>query len=236
MRSLEKKEYIQVSYDEKKLPRTSYPLALANHLVSKFLKKPGTILDVGCGRGEYLEAFQALGFKIAGVDLSPSVETLQSNFDVKKCDFENEKLPYKDGSFDFIFSKSVIEHLHYPEMMLDECYRVLRPGGIAIIMCPSWIHTYWGPFYIDHTHVTPFTRPSLEQVLSLAGFQQIEVEHFIQLPLVWKIPGLRYLCDFLALLPLPFAPLYKINLPNSINKIIRFSNEKMLLAVARKVK
>lgn len=234
MKTAAKKNYLQLTYNENKVPRTNYPYKLSKYLCENFFNNSGSILDVGCGRGEYLEEFQNLGLQVTGVDISPSINDLKSKFNIDTCDFEHQKFSFPNDNFDFIFSKSVIEHLHKPEFLLDECYRVLKIGGRAIIMCPSWIHTYWGPFYIDHTHVTPFTIPSLEQALLLSGFKEVKVMHFIQLPLVWKWEFLKYFCDLLAMLPIPFRPLYKVNTPEWLNKIVRFSNEKMLLAFAIK--
>jgi SAM-dependent methyltransferase len=233
-KSAAKKSYLEVTYNESLVPRTSYPRKLVNYLIKRFRIETGSILDVGCGRGEFLESFQIAGFDVSGVDLSPNLDVLSKRFKVKQGDFERESLPYKDESFDYIFSKSVIEHLHQPEKLLDECYRLLKPGGKIIIMCPSWVHTYWGPFYIDHTHVTPFTLPSLRQVLKLSGFNVLESQHFIQLPFVWKRPYLSFVCEMIAFLPIPFRPLYDTSLPEPINKLVRFSKEKMLLAFAEK--
>ncbi len=237
-KSVSKKSYLQVSYDEKKLPRTQYPYKLSSYLQNKFFKNlqadSSAILDVGCGRGEFLEAFTELGFKVSGVDISPSLENLEKNFNVSQCDFEKDSLPYNENSFDFLFSKSVVEHLHYPEKLVDECFRILKPGGKAIFMCPSWVHTYWGPFYIDHTHVTPFTLPSLSQLMQLSGFEIVYADHFVQLPVLWKMPFLKIISEITALLPIHFRPLYKTSLPEPINKWVRFSKEKMLLVVGEK--
>jgi SAM-dependent methyltransferase len=234
VKAASKKSYLDVSYNEKKLPRTQYPKQLAGYLRNKFLPQQLTMLDVGCGRGEFLEAFSSLGLQVEGVDISPSVKNIEG-FKGHQCDFENEKLPYKNDTFECIFSKSVVEHLHYPERLIDECFRVLKPGGRAIFMCPSWVHTHWGPFYIDHTHVTPFTLPSLTQLLELSGFKILNGEHFIQLPIIWRMPFLQVFCELLALLPLPYAPLYKRKLPGVLNKWVRFSKEKMLLVVGEKI-
>jgi len=229
-----KTTYLEVTYDEKILPRTTYPSLLANYLKNKFFQDATSVLDVGSGRGEFLEAFNMLGLEARGVDLSPSIKDLAKRFEVSQCDFENEVLPYADATFDSLFSKSVVEHLHCPEKLVDECYRILKPGGKAVFMCPSWIHTYWGPFYIDHTHVTPFTLPSLIQLLKLSGFEVVYGDHFVQLPVVWKYPFLRIISDFIALFPIPYSPLYNVRMPSFLNKYIRFSKEKMLLVVGEK--
>jgi len=232
-RSVVKRNYLDISYDEKKLPRTAYPGKLAQYLYKNHFKKTGSLLDVGCGRGEFLEQFKDLGFEVHGIDVSPSVEDLNIGF-TARCDFEHERFPLEEKSLDFVFSKSVVEHLHHPEKMVNECFRVLKPGGKAIFMCPSWVHTYWGPFYIDHTHVTPFTLPSLNQLLELSGFCVEHSEHFLQLPIVWRFPILKIGVELTARLPIPYRPLYPIKLPESVNKWVRFSKEKMLLVVGVK--
>jgi ubiquinone/menaquinone biosynthesis C-methylase UbiE len=73
----------------------------------------------------------------------------------------NEKLPYEDNFFDVIYSKSVIEHFHYPDIIFNEAYRVLKPGGIIITLTPEWQYIYKS-FYEDFTHRTPFTSVSLK--------------------------------------------------------------------------
>lgn len=233
-KSAAKSSYLSVTYDENVAPISAYPLQLASFITTNFFSKKGKLLDVGCGTGEFLKAFSCQGFDSIGVDLSPNINQLKE-FDVRNCDFEEDQLPYEDGSIDFIFSKSVIEHLHAPEGLIDECYRVLKPGGRAVIMCPSWKHNYKEAFYIDHTHVTPFTRLSLEQILKQSGFNVIKCDHFMQLPSAWGNKLVSALYNIFSLLPLPYSPINRISWPNSFNKLIRFSKEKMLLSVVEKV-
>ena len=63
--------------------------------------------------------------------------------------------------FDVIYSKSVIEHFYYPEKILKEAYRVLKPGGIIITLTPDWEFIYKS-FYEDFTHRTPLPHYPLE--------------------------------------------------------------------------
>jgi SAM-dependent methyltransferase len=226
--------YLEVTYSTTRAPIGEYPSLLARHLMETAYKKTGKLLDIGSGRGDFLDAFSQLGFEVSGVDISPLLAAGTGTNTIKTCNFECEPLPFPDNEFDFVFSKSVIEHLHSPHHLVSGAFQVLKPGGVAVIMTPSWAHTYWGPFYIDHTHVTPYTIPSLADVLQIAGFENISSRYFFQLPIVWKHPSLLPMVRLFSLLPLSYRPYENANWPDSFNKLIRFSKEVMLLAVCQK--
>ena len=141
-------DYLELTYSEERLPPSDYPSQLAEWLVIHIFRQPGRLLDVGCGRGEYLKAFKHLGFEVMGVDNAPSTKRMAEGLQVEVVDIEQQLLPFPTESFDFVYSKSVIEHLHRPDNMLAECFRVLRSGGVAVIMTPSWRHQ-WRVFYED---------------------------------------------------------------------------------------
>ena len=226
--------YLDVTYSPTRVPYGQYPYLLAQWLLKNVYKKPGRLLDLGCGRGEHLAVFAQLGFDVAGVDISPRAPELAEDYHVEVADLERDPLPFPPNSFDFVFSKSVIEHMRHPTCLLSSALEALHPGGLAVIMTPSWVHTYWGPFYIDHTHVTPFTAPSLAKALTIAGFESVMVSHFYQLPFLWRYPFLKPLVWIVAALPLPYRPYQSAPWPDSLNKVIRFSKEVMLLGVGSK--
>jgi SAM-dependent methyltransferase len=227
-------DYLAVSYDPKKVPFGPYPKRLAQHLHDRYFRQAGRLLDAGCGRGEFMSAFASLGYKVGGVDVSPKAPEFAPELDIRVGALTADNLPFPAGSFDFAFSKSVVEHLRDPDSFLSGIFEELRPGGLAIVMTPSWVHNAWGPFYFDHTHVTPFTAPSLAQAMELAGFVDVTSEHFIQLPSVWRFPAIKALCALIAMTPIPYRPFKSAPWPDGLNKFIRFSNEVMLLAVGRK--
>ena len=226
--------YLDVTYLPTRVPYGQYPYLLAQWLHEHVYKKPGHLLDLGCGRGEHLAVFARLGFDVAGIDISPRAPELAEGFHVEIADLERDPLPFPPNSSDFVFSKSVIEHMRHPECLLSKGLEALRPGGTAVIMTPSWAHTYWGPFYIDHTHVTPFTAPSLAEALTIAGFESVTVSHFYQLPFLWRYPFLKPVVWIVAALPLPYRPYQFAPWPDRLNKVIRFSKEVMLLGVGKK--
>lgn len=221
------RDYVDVVYNEKDRPLTTYPACLARYLFERYNIKPGQkFLDIGCGRGEFLRGFIDCGVQGYGVDRSRAAEKYCPEADLRTADLENEKLPYPDNYFDVIYSKSVIEHFYYPEKLVQEMYRVLKPGGLAITLCPDWefnIRIY----FEDYTHRTPFMQSSLRDIQLIHGFENIEVERFRQLPILWGIGR--------ALLPL--AELTRILAPSFLrnhSKWVRFSKEIMLLSSSTK--
>ena len=232
---LNKDKYLEHTYSNEIAPPSSYPDLLAKWLLDNVFKKVGKFADFGCGRGDYLEAFSDLGFEVCGFDISPAAKKM-SDYDVRQVDFENDPCPYTEEKYDFVFSKSVIEHLREPSLYLSSMLKSLNDGGKVVIMVPSWSHTYWGPFYIDHTHVTPYTRHSLKSAMEMSGFKNVKVIYFYQLPFLWKFPWLKILVKMVAKLPIPYSPYSNVPWKTSrwLNKLVRFSKEVMLLAIAEK--
>src|SRR4030042_2054336 len=131
--------YIKVFYNENILPHSDYPSRLAGYLFSRFnMKKGDKILDVGCGRGDFAKEFKGLGLNVYGIDREKgSSETLEG-IEIRLGNIESDSFPFDDKMFDFVFSKSVIEHLWRPDNFIKEIYRVLKPGGRIILMAPDW--------------------------------------------------------------------------------------------------
>ena len=219
---------MSVVYNELDRPLTLYPDKLARYLFERFDLKPGvTFLDVGCGRGEFLRGFIECGVAGYGVDQSRAAEQYCPNATLKISDIENEGIPYEDSFFDVVYSKSVIEHFYYPERMVKEIFRVLKPGGMVITLCPDWAFNY-RIYFEDYTHRTPFMQSSLRDILLIHGFADVLVEPFRQLPILWGGAG-KYL--------LPLAELTRLLCPSLLkpySKWVRFSKEIMLLSCATK--
>lgn len=122
-----RRDYVDVVYNEEDRPLTSYPQRLSNYLFNRFELSSGCkLLDVGCGRGEFLSGFIKCGVNGYGVDQSRATQTYCPEATLKISDIENEGIPYSDNFFDVVYSKSVIEHFYYPERMIKEVYRVLK--------------------------------------------------------------------------------------------------------------
>jgi len=224
-------KYIDVVYSIEKKPFTTYPKKLIKELVRKFdLSLGSSILELGCGRGEFLNEFVTLGMKGFGVEISNYAKDFCKNAEIKVSDITKERLPYPDNYFDIIYSKSFIEHFYYPDEVFKEAYRVLKPSGIFINLTPEWQYIYKS-FYEDFTHRTPFTKKSLEDIHLITGFKDVKVESFKQLPVLWS--NSTVIKNFFKF----FSELTRLLVPDYFRfkfKWIRFSKEIMLLSFGKK--
>lgn len=217
-------DYLKVCYGEENRPYTSYPEKLAKYLYDKYkMKNKNNLLEIGCGRGEILKSFKNFGLEVEGVDLSTEAREFNKDIKVQVLDMENDILPYSSNSFDIIFSKSVLEHLSNPDRYMKEAFRVLKPKGILLTLVPDWESNY-KIYFDDYTHKTPFSKLSLEHILKINDFKEVNVYKFRQLPLLWKYPKLNYLSAMIA----PFVPV------RTKIKFLRWSRELMLISVATK--
>lgn len=221
------RDYVSVVYNEHDRPLTSYPRQLARHLFERFnLRQHDKLLDLGCGRGEFLRGFIDCGVAGYGVDQSRSAEQYCPEAELRISDLEKDGIPYEDNFFDVVYSKSVIEHFYYPERVVREMYRVLKPGGLAITLCPDWEFNY-RIYFEDYTHRTPFMRSSLRDIHLIHGFDIICVDRFRQLPVLWgRGKPLVPLAEMTRVLAPDFLKPY--------SKWVRFSKEIMLISGARK--
>jgi SAM-dependent methyltransferase len=100
------------------------------------------VLDVGCGIGTYVRRLRALGNEVVGIDISldrlktgaKSVPNLVASV--------GEHLPFADSSFDAVLLNEVIEHVQSDRRTLEECLRVVRPGGHILIFAPNRLYPF----------------------------------------------------------------------------------------------
>ena len=213
-------DYLNTVYNKKVKPFTNYPEKFVGHLYNKYKMKQGTtLLEPGVGRGEFLRIFKNLGMKVSGLDIDDQAKELSPDMDILVLNAHSSAWPYDDNSFDFIYSKSFVEHLNDPKKYFSESFRILKPGGTLITLTPDWESQY-KTFYDDYTHVSPFTSVRLDRMQTLCGFKNIKTSKFRQLPIVWKFKFLKYLC----MLASPFIPV------RTKSKTLRWSRELMLLS------
>jgi SAM-dependent methyltransferase len=108
-----------------------------------------SVLEVGCGAGVDLARFARGGAAVTGVDIAASaIELARANFAQQGLSglFEvadGEHLPFPDQTFDLVYAHGVVQYTANPQKLVDECRRVLKPGGEAIFQVynrVSWLN------------------------------------------------------------------------------------------------
>jgi len=138
--------------------------------------KPGKLLDVGCGNGVRLARLRALGWDVYGQDVDPvAVAYARESLGLETHLGQLEEMPFAEMSFDCITVNHVIEHAHDPVALLKECRRLLKAGGLMVIVTPnanSFAHKHFGACWRGlepprHIHV--FSPKTLSAAATRAG-------------------------------------------------------------------
>jgi 2-polyprenyl-3-methyl-5-hydroxy-6-metoxy-1,4-benzoquinol methylase len=154
------------------------------------------VLDIGCGRGEFLALMRERGIAASGIDLSEeSVEQCRRNGVNAEVADLFWYLAQQEEEFDGIFSSQVVEHLdprRLPEMV-KLCAASLRRGGLLAIETPNpeCLAIFATHFYLDPTHTRPVPHPLISFYMEEAGFGQIEVHELS--PAVESMPEVAQL-------------------------------------------
>jgi len=138
----------------------------------------GKLLDVGCGDGRFLAKMRDLGWEVTGVEpdgLAVEVARERFGLDVHRGTLEDIRFP--ERTFDVVTMNHVIEHVPDPVGTLEECLRVLKPGGRLVVTTPnveSLGHRLFGKrwFHLDPPrHLYLFSARSLLMCAERAGLR-----------------------------------------------------------------
>ncbi len=147
-----------------------------------FLDTDG-ILDLGCGRGEFLELLRKEDKKVEGIDISESMlnSARQKGLNCYKSDILDFLKKKPDNSIGGVFSSQVIEHLQpdYLRQVVAECYRVLKENTPIIFetINPLSLFALSRIFFLDTTHQKPFHPEYMRYLLESSGFSQVEIHY-----------------------------------------------------------
>jgi len=139
------------------------------------------ILDLGCGRGEWLELLEEEGFNARGVDLDKGMlaacKELGLNAEFGDAIDTFKKIP--DDSVSVVSAFHFVEHIDFDHVItiIKESARVLVPGGLLILETPNTENITVGTlyFYLDPTHFKPIPSLLLSFVAEYCGFERIKV-------------------------------------------------------------
>lgn len=141
----------------------------------------GRLLDVGCGGGEFLGFMQNLGWQVEGVDFDAEAAKNATDKGVHVHVGSLEAQKFAEDTFDAVTMSHFIEHVHHPRQLIEECWRILKPGGRLVMVTPN-TGSYGHRLYRDKwMHLDPprhlhlFNTNTLRRVTESAGFSGVEV-------------------------------------------------------------
>ena len=141
------------------------------------------VLDVGCGRGEFLALLHEHGVTARGIDInSAMVDVCQtSGLDAQVGDALTYVRSLPDGSLGGLFAAQVVEHLEprYLMQLLDAAFDKLRPGAPIVLetINPACWFAFFESYIRDLTHVRPVHPDTLTHLLVASGFQRVEIRY-----------------------------------------------------------
>ncbi|MBI4319121.1 MAG: class I SAM-dependent methyltransferase [Chloroflexi bacterium] len=159
-------------------------------LIARYLEPGEKVLEVDCGPGMLASRLREKGAVVCATDLSrvAAERARQRGVPVSIVDVDAGDLPFATGTFDAVVSDSAVEHRFYSWRAIQECTRVIRPGGKLIICLPNiahWRYRVWllaGRFpYIansptDELHLRFFTVHDCKKLFTSLGLRVVDVD------------------------------------------------------------
>ncbi|WP_337103799.1 class I SAM-dependent methyltransferase [Paenibacillus sp. YIM B09110] len=138
------------------------------------------VLDIGCGRGEFIQLLQSEGISACGIDLNADMVRYCKNkgYDVHQANAIEYLATVDDETYDGIFMAQVIEHISYEEYvpLLKEIFRVLKPKGVVVVetINVETIVAVTHSYYLDPSHVNLVHPELLRFIMKEIGYSDIE--------------------------------------------------------------
>lgn len=140
----------------------------------------GKLLDVGCGNGWFLQNMKRYGWDVSGVDLDPKAVEYCNSLGLNAYQGALETVNFPSGSFDVVVLNHTIEHVYRAQVLLDECFRILKKGGSLRLSTPNskgYMHrkVFKSAWYglEPPRHLYLYNRGLLESMALRSGFKNI---------------------------------------------------------------
>lgn len=124
----------------------------------------GKVLDIGCGNKPYEKLFEGKISSYTGCDI---IQSDQNKVDVL-C--EANKIPLDAAQYDTVFSTQTIEHVADHQGVINEAFRLLKPGGSIIVSAPLYWYLHEEPYDFFR-----FTKYGFEYIFNKAGFEVTQI-------------------------------------------------------------
>ncbi|MBI4263033.1 MAG: methyltransferase domain-containing protein [Acidobacteria bacterium] len=141
------------------------------------------VLDVGCGRGEFLAQLREHGINARGIDVNAAMVDVcrQDGLEATEADALTYLRAQPDGSLGGLFAAQVVEHLEprYLAALLDTAFHKLRPAAPIVLetINPGCWFAFFESYLRDLTHERAIHPDTLEYLLVAAGFQRVEIRY-----------------------------------------------------------
>jgi len=150
------------------------------------------VLDLGCGRGEWLEVLREHGLQATGIDTSDAscAECRERGLDVVQADALAYISALPDACLGAVSGMHIAEHLPFEQLLelTRQCVRVLLPGGVLILETPNPgnVLVATNSFYLDPTHRNPIPAALLKLLLESQGLDRVEILELTRYPRQWS--------------------------------------------------
>lgn len=181
---------------------------LCKHFFQKYIPHDATILEIGAGYCEFINAIQAKR-KIA-IDVNPDTRTYADD-SVEVIITQSTQLDFIGSeSVDRVFVNNFFEHITKPDIVktLEELHRILKMGGEILVLQPN-IRYCTSDYWMFFDHITPLDDRSMTEALEIAGFSVVEciprflpystksrlpksligLKFYLSAPVLWKLIG-----------------------------------------------
>jgi O-antigen chain-terminating methyltransferase len=145
-----------------------------------YYKGKSNVLDLGCGRGEFMELLLENGISATGIDLNEEMIKYcrGRNLPVIQCDLFDYMISLSDNSLDGIFAAQVIEHLEPDSLVrfIQLSYKKLKADGVFLVETINLqtLLTFANQFYMDLSHKKPVHPATLQFIMECEGFNKID--------------------------------------------------------------
>lgn len=170
-------------------------------LAARRLPAGSRVLDLASGSGAFRQRLLDLGFYPTGCDIVPQNLRLHGAVPFSVTNLNLSLPPELIDGFDCVTALEIVEHVENPRLLLRQCYRALRPGGMLLLSTPNVDSVYskavfirTGDFqrfgeaeYNGDGHITPITQTTLGRALAEAGFVDVSIESIVPTPSIsWR--------------------------------------------------
>src|SRR3990172_6576957 len=157
---------------------------LRRQRIEKYIEK-GRILDIGCGRGVFLDEMRKHGWEVAGTEYNEdTAKSINEIYDIHVVTGNPGDWGFPPESFDVVTMNHVLEHMSAPEKAIDECSKVLREGGLLVVAVPNItsLQSIIGKhlwFHLDiQYHIYHFSEMGLSSLIEKHGFHLLRIRRF----------------------------------------------------------